>query len=506
MPEKEWTYLTAAEEVLRDVGEPLHVRDLTNKILERGLIESIGKTPWKTVGAKISVDIRRKREKSRFKRVGPSVYALRESEREEYEAPPSFEPMALVFQAELLDRSNLGRFHGVRKDYQRYASALLHQDPETPSTHFMTRREAETDTNYKQIVSYVMIRHGDSLLRHTRGGEGSALGRYVYDAHSIAFGGHVKWEDRPLWKWHAPDLGYENSVVREVKEEIGITINSWTKEAPIIGIINDDSTDLGTKHFAFVHLLEWPTLELRKTERTIRSPERVKISDLHRDFAGYEYWSKLCIQAFFADQQEVTCHVVPSGMGTEAEFSLKDQADFILVVGYIGSGKTMACSILEEFGYRLIRGSSVLKSLLGYGLEDNVPRKVLQEKGLAFISEPDGHDRLAQGILERMRMHPSRRYVLDGLRYWESLEALRARLVTPVTVMYIESPVDNLLDYHRRREESSISYEDFLNIVYHPVELDICRFYNTADVTVYNHGALDFYAQTLFRYFHSELE
>lgn len=502
-----WTYLEAAEEVLRQVGRPLSTRELAGEIEKQGLIRFAGKTPWETLSARISVDIKRKGASSRFKRYAPGVYTLREEPYEEYVAPETFprHPPVLVFPAELLRRSDLGRFHGVRKDHQRYTSALLDQDPNSPITIFMEREQAEENSAYKQIVSYVMIKHGDSLLRHVRGGEPSTLGRYFYDAYSIAFGGHVAWTDRRLWTWRSPDFGYWNSVAREVNEEIGLVVEDPTREAPIVGVINDDSTDLGSKHFAFVHLLELPISEVKKAERTIRTPKWVEISDLHRNFAKCEYWSKLCIQAFFADQQKVTCHVVPKVAGQDS-FSLRDQADFILVVGYIGSGKTMACTLLARyFGYRLIRGSEVLRSLLGYQLDEEVPREELQRKGFAFIGESDGHEKLAEGIIEYMAAHPSERYVLDGLRYPESLEALQGRLDKPVTVVYIESPINSLLAYYRYREQEGMMYEDFLKLVYHPVELATSQFYSIADITVFNHGALESYVKTLLKFFHAEL-
>ena len=504
---KKWTYLKAAEEVLRQAGHPLSTRDLAEEIEKRGLIRFSGKTPWKTIGSKISVEIKKKGDSSCFKRYAPGVYTLRAEPFKEYVAPEEFigHPPVLVFRAELLQRSDLGRFHGVREDHQQYSSALIDQDLDTPNISFLEREYAEQNPDYKQIVSYVMIRHKDAVLRHVRGGERSTLGRHFYDAYSIAFGGHVAWTDRDIWTWRAADFGYWASMAREVNEETGITLVDPAREAPIVGVINDDSTDLGSKHFAFVHLLELATPTVEKTERAVRELQWIAIPDLHRDFRRYEYWSKLCIQAFFAQHQEITCHIVPKASGGDS-FSLKNQADYVLIVGFIGSGKTTACTLLaRHFGHNLIRGSEVLKVLLGYESDEDVPRKVLQEKGLAFINEPDGHDKLAHGILEHMAAHPGERYVLDGLRYPESLKALQAMLDKPITVIYIESPLDRLLEYYRYRGRAETTYEDFLKIVYHPVELAASRFFDTADITVYNYGSLEFYIKALLRFFSAEL-
>lgn len=69
----------AAAEVLRQAGKPLHVRNITSRILELGLWTTQGKTPWSTVNAMIGTEIDRKGEKSRFLKIKPSVYDLKES-------------------------------------------------------------------------------------------------------------------------------------------------------------------------------------------------------------------------------------------------------------------------------------------------------------------------------------------------------------------------------------------------------------------------------------------
>ena len=365
----------------------------------------------------------------------------------------------------------------------------------------MPRVEAEFDLSHKQIVSYVLITDGKKILRYVRGGEGSAMGDYFYDSFSIGFGGHVKGDDRKIWSWKSSDFGYFNSVAREVNEEIGITISDVRNEAPIIGVINDDSTELGSKHFAFVHKMELKDTQITKTERAIRAPEWMDISDLHLDFKKYEHWSKLCIQSFFGQHQKHTCHIVPKGVGS-LEFDITEQPEFLVVVGYIGSGKTLICSLLESnFGYHMIRGSSILKKLLGYASNTKVSRKKLQEEGLKFIKTAGGHDKLAKGIKDHMETNPSKRYVLDGLRYPETMEALRRIIKWPITVIYIESPIESLYNYYTIREDQHLPIEDFHKTLYHEVETNICKFYSGADITIFNHGELEDFKSTVVNYF-----
>ena len=69
--------LDAAEQVLREAGEPLHYVDITKRMTRDGLWASSGKTPERTVRASLSVDLKQNPEKSRFVRCAPGVFGLR---------------------------------------------------------------------------------------------------------------------------------------------------------------------------------------------------------------------------------------------------------------------------------------------------------------------------------------------------------------------------------------------------------------------------------------------
>ncbi len=70
--------LDAVEKILHLKKNPLHYRNITKKILEEGFWQSEGKTPEQTINARLSVDIKRYGDKSRFVRTGPGTYGLRE--------------------------------------------------------------------------------------------------------------------------------------------------------------------------------------------------------------------------------------------------------------------------------------------------------------------------------------------------------------------------------------------------------------------------------------------
>jgi restriction system protein len=75
------TFLDAAHEILKQVGQPLHYREITKRALEQGFIESKGKTPEATMNAQLAVNIKRAEEggpPSRFVRAGRGIFGLRE--------------------------------------------------------------------------------------------------------------------------------------------------------------------------------------------------------------------------------------------------------------------------------------------------------------------------------------------------------------------------------------------------------------------------------------------
>jgi restriction system protein len=71
--------LEAVYEVLRATGEPLHCREITQRVLDQGLWSSAGLTPWDSVNARITVDIKENGDRSRFYRAAPGVFGCREA-------------------------------------------------------------------------------------------------------------------------------------------------------------------------------------------------------------------------------------------------------------------------------------------------------------------------------------------------------------------------------------------------------------------------------------------
>lgn len=69
--------LDAVAQVLKELGKPLHYREITKRILDQGLWQTQGKTPEYTINANLAVDIKKHGEESRFQRTDKGIFALR---------------------------------------------------------------------------------------------------------------------------------------------------------------------------------------------------------------------------------------------------------------------------------------------------------------------------------------------------------------------------------------------------------------------------------------------
>ena len=69
----------AAIQILTEAEKPLHVNEISSRILKAGLWQSRGKTPEATVGAQIYTNIKNNGDNSPFVKVSPQTFALRDS-------------------------------------------------------------------------------------------------------------------------------------------------------------------------------------------------------------------------------------------------------------------------------------------------------------------------------------------------------------------------------------------------------------------------------------------
>jgi len=140
----------------------------------------------------------------------------------------------------------LGYFQGYCGDVERYLGGLL--DP--AHTSYRPRPAMEEDPSFKQLIPYVIFRYRDArggthLFQYTRGkGQGEAR---LHAKRSIGVGGHISADDAAL------PSAYEEGMRRELAEEIMI---GSSYQGRMVGLINDDQTEVGKVHLGVVHLLD----------------------------------------------------------------------------------------------------------------------------------------------------------------------------------------------------------------------------------------------------------
>jgi len=106
---------------------------------------------------------------------------------------------------------------------------------------YVARPSAEVDRSLKQVIPYLVLRDGERtfLMRRTRAGGDARL----HDRYSIGIGGHV----------NPGDDGLPGGLRREWAEEI---VADFVPHFQLVGLLNDDSTEVGSVHVGAVYVAE----------------------------------------------------------------------------------------------------------------------------------------------------------------------------------------------------------------------------------------------------------
>ena len=143
---------------------------------------------------------------------------------------------------------------------------------------FIPRPAAETSPQYKQIIPYVVLRHGDDffLLKRTTKQTEARLHHKL----SLGIGGHIN-PDTPTL------LG---GLKKELDEEVAV---AEPYHLSFAGILNDDSTDVGRVHLGAVYLLEPSSREVSVRETEKMTGAWTPRQDLAPMREAMETWSQI---------------------------------------------------------------------------------------------------------------------------------------------------------------------------------------------------------------------
>ena len=225
----------------------------------------------------------------------------------------------LVIPARLLDE--VGRFQGFDAGRAKHLPSWLAD----PGADFRPRSEMEEDVRFKQLIPYVVFEYDDprtglNLFQYVRGtGQGE---RRLHARVSIGVGGHISREDAGLegdpmmarqqevdgvptttpnlvadvWPDGSLMSAYHRGMAREIGEEL---VLPGTPEATLVGLINDDGTDVGRVHLGVVHLCRLASPEVRPREADLLDAGFSPLETLRSRRDAMESWSRLVFDALY---------------------------------------------------------------------------------------------------------------------------------------------------------------------------------------------------------------
>ncbi len=186
----------------------------------------------------------------------------------------------------------LGYFQGFTSDVDRYLDDLF--SPE--HIRYRPRHQVEEDPGFKQLIPYVIFCHRDpngrqTVFQYTRG-TGQGEGR-LHRKRSVGIGGHISALDAGA---DANGNPYEEGMRRELEEEV-IVETSYTGR--LVGLINDDQTEVGRVHLGVVHRFDVEEPAVRPREEEIIESGFRPVEEVLADLSGFESWSVICLEALF---------------------------------------------------------------------------------------------------------------------------------------------------------------------------------------------------------------
>lgn len=147
---------------------------------------------------------------------------------------------------------------------------------------FLDRPTAEMSPQYKQIIPYVIIRHGRSyfLLQRTQKQTEARLHHKL----SLGIGGHINPD--------TPDL--IGGLHKELEEEVHV---AGDYDLSFAGILNDDTTEVGSVHLGAVYVLEAHERDVTVRETEKMTGRWVDTADLKPLREQMETWSQIVYDA-----------------------------------------------------------------------------------------------------------------------------------------------------------------------------------------------------------------
>ncbi|MGB8467675.1 MAG: hypothetical protein WCE21_01605 [Candidatus Babeliales bacterium] len=154
---------------------------------------------------------------------------------------------------------------------------------------FLPRSLMELDPHYKQIIPYLIFTHNNRYFLMQRTAQ--ATETRLQNKYSLGIGGHIRQEDMQtdsLFDW----------ALREFHEEVSYAGNVTIEP---LGILNDDSNEVGKVHIGFVFLLHGDS-DAIAVKSELKSGTLLTIDELKPYFASMETWTQIAFEHVLAKQ------------------------------------------------------------------------------------------------------------------------------------------------------------------------------------------------------------
>ena len=159
---------------------------------------------------------------------------------------------------------------------------------------FRERSEAETNTDFKQVIPYIMVTHNLHgrkyylLSLRTKAQQETRL----HDKYSLGQGGHInEFDFQKSSQAHDPNP-ILNGLKRELREELTLAPEYG---CAAIGLINDNSNAVGKVHLGIAYELRVASkfLEIPEAEQDHRTACYLDAEQLEQYYSSMESWSQI---------------------------------------------------------------------------------------------------------------------------------------------------------------------------------------------------------------------
>ena len=163
------------------------------------------------------------------------------------------------------------------------------------------RYEVENDQSKKQIIPYVVLKHGDQYMFSKRlKGDSRLVGGLT-----IGMGGHIDYCDLEMDATHIDFFHtVNNCIYRELTEETTVKSEDMIRYRPITCFI-DESNDVSSVHACILYEMELynTDIEIKETEKL--EAKWLSINEVTDDmYESLEGWSKIAYTQLFGKRKK----------------------------------------------------------------------------------------------------------------------------------------------------------------------------------------------------------